>query len=90
MKNLLKGYCILQNWEIYKKYDRSVHIIVLVDLIVTIILEGMLCYGILPVYKKVSSNIQQNIGLWIALMLVFNYMFIQAFCTNIILIKKEG
>ncbi len=53
-----------------QKYDRSVHIIVLADLIVTIILEGMLCYGILPVYKKVSSNIQQSIGLWIALMLV--------------------
>lgn len=42
-----------------QKYDRSVHIIVLADLIVTIILEGMLCYGILPVYKKVSSNIHK-------------------------------
>ena len=69
-KKSIKGLLYSAELGDLQKYDRSVHIIVLADCIMTIILEVMLCHGILPVFKKVSSNIQQSIGLWIVLMLI--------------------
>ena len=42
-----------------QKYDRSVHIIVLADLIVTIILEGLLQQ--LIIYRHISKEEQSNI-----------------------------